>query len=101
MVKTFLICFRIIDWEYFTIGNDSYLISSNQQPGYREESDISLSSKDTLIYRWKGAEKFVVTHKLQTSPSADWEVIKDKQDTYLIYANGAGRITEIFKAKLR
>lgn len=96
-----LFCFRILDWEFFTVGNDSYLIASNQQPGHNSGTDLNLSHQDTIIYRWKGAEKFVPAHKIQTSPSADWEVIKDGTNTYIIYANGSGRTTEIFKARLR
>lgn len=95
------VIFRIIDWEYFTIGNDSYLIASNQLAGHREEPGLSPSNRDTIIYRWKGAEKFVPSHKIQTAPAADWEVIKDGHNTYLIYANGDGRTTELYKAKLR
>lgn len=93
--------FRIIDWEYFTVGNDSYLIASNQLPGYSAEFGISPENRDTIIYRWKGAEKFVPAHKIQTSPTADWEVIKDGVETYFIYANGASKTTEVYKAKLR
>lgn len=88
--------YRILDWEYFTVGNDSYLIGSNQRP--TGDGD---KFKDTIIYRWKGAEKFVPAHKIQTDASADWEAIYDGMDTYLIYANGGGRTTEIYKAKLR
>ena len=58
-------------------------------------------NRDTVIYRWQGAEKFVAAHKIQTPPSADWEVIQEGSDTYLIYANGAGTSTGIYKAKLR
>ena len=96
-----MLCCSIIDWEYFTIGNDSYLIASNQWRGSLKEHGFSSTYKDTIIYRWKGAEKFVPAHKIQTAPSADWEVIKDGQETYLIYANGAGRTTQVYKAKLR
>lgn len=78
------------------MGNDSYLIGSNQRP--TGDGD---KFKDTIIYRWKGAEKFVPAHKIQTDASADWEAIYDGMDTYLIYANGGGRTTEIYKAKLR
>lgn len=90
-----LLFYRILDWEYFTVGNDSFLIGSNQQP------TSSSQSKDTIIYRWKGAEKFVESAKIQTDASADWEVIYEGMNTYLIYANGGGSKTEIFKAKLR
>lgn len=92
---------RILDWEFFRVGEDSYLIGTNQQPGYNMEFGVSNTNRDTIIYRWQGAEKFVPTHKIQTSPSADWEVLTDGRNTYLIYANGSGRSTEIFKAKLR
>ncbi|KAF6018963.1 tspear [Bugula neritina] len=94
--------YGIIDWEYFTIGNDSYLIASNQRPGHMsDETTNQLATKETTIYRWKGTEKFVPSNKIEAAPAADWEVIQDGRQTYLIYANGAGATTQIYRAKLR
>lgn len=90
---------RIIDWEYFTIGNDSYLLASNQQPKPTTEESDRLANKATVIYRWQGSEKFVPKHKFDTGPAADWEVIQDEGNTYILYANGASNVNQIYKAK--
>jgi len=66
-----------------------------------DETTNQLATKETTIYRWKGTEKFVPSNKIEAAPAADWEVIQDGRQTYLIYANGAGATTQIYRAKLR
>ena len=89
------IYFSAIDWEYFTVGNDQYLIVSNAQNGGTEDQQL------TTIYRLQGVDKFVPVHQMYLEPSADWESFQDGDDFYLIYSNAKGRQSQVLKAKLK
>ncbi|XP_013394951.1 thrombospondin-type laminin G domain and EAR repeat-containing protein [Lingula anatina] len=82
----------IVDWETFTVGNDTFLIASNAQ----HDSDTSAS----VVYRWQGVEKFVPVHHLTDSvPCTDWESFTEKDVTYLINANAKSTLSQVLKVK--
>ncbi|CAH1789672.1 unnamed protein product [Owenia fusiformis] len=85
-----------IDWESFRIGDDHYLALSNAQ----NEPENSPSEKTSVIYRWRGVEKFVEERKLYTFPSTDWETFRTGGITYLVYANAKENISQLYKARL-
>ncbi|BFZ21725.1 hypothetical protein BsWGS_24764 [Bradybaena similaris] len=82
-----------VDWEYFNIGDNHYLIVSNAQNGGTGDSLL------TVLYRWQGLDKFVPIHYLHTLPNTDFEVIKDGPDIYLIYANAKNANSEVLRVK--
>ncbi|KAK6165532.1 hypothetical protein SNE40_022446 [Patella caerulea] len=85
--------YSAIDWEYFQVGPDHYLIVSNAQNGGSPDQHTS------IIYRWQGMEKFVAVHRLITPATADWEIFTDKKDVYLIYANAKDTTSQVLKVK--
>ncbi|CAG2237657.1 Thrombospondin-type laminin G domain and EAR repeat-containing protein [Mytilus edulis] len=66
--------YSAVDWEFFSIDDNSYLIVSNAQNGGNEEEQL------TTIYRWQGMDKFVPVHKMSTLPNTDWEVFHEGND---------------------
>ena len=62
------------DWEYFTIGSDSYLAMANYY------GDIS------KIYKWNGTS-FDEFQSIATNGAVDWEYFTIGSDTYLAVAN--------------
>ncbi|XP_071148872.1 thrombospondin-type laminin G domain and EAR repeat-containing protein-like [Mytilus edulis] len=85
--------YSAVDWEFFSIDDNSYLIVSNAQNGGNEEEQL------TTIYRWQGMDKFVPVHKMSTLPNTDWEVFHEGNDLYFIYANAKGRTSQVLKAR--
>ncbi|KAJ8320690.1 hypothetical protein KUTeg_002277 [Tegillarca granosa] len=81
-----------VDWEFFTLGTDSYLIQSNAQNGGNENQHFS------YIYRWQGLDRFVPVHEMATLPNTDWEVFQDGQETYFVYSNPKGKVSQVMKA---
>jgi hypothetical protein len=67
------------DWEFFTIGSDTYLAVANRYNG----STYNINSK---IYRWNGTS-FTETQSIPTNGAADWEFFTIGSDTYLAVAN--------------
>ncbi|KAJ8003712.1 hypothetical protein DPEC_G00151160 [Dallia pectoralis] len=61
--------YSAIDWEFFTVGEDSYLVVAN----YFDGESYSLNS---IIYRWQGYGGFVPIHCLPTIGCSDWEFFK-------------------------
>ena len=93
-----LIChfiyFSAVDWEYFQIGKHHYLLISNAQLDPK-------TPPESVVYQWRGVEKFVPVHRLPTMPCADWETFEIGGQTYIIYANSEDNLSQIFKAKFR
>ncbi|XP_070188446.1 thrombospondin-type laminin G domain and EAR repeat-containing protein-like [Littorina saxatilis] len=85
--------FSAIDWEYMQIGSDHYLIVSNAQNGGNGDHLKS------VIYRWQGVDRFVPVHHMVTQPNADFDVFRDKEDIYLVYASAKSPISEVLKVK--
>ncbi|KAK3083162.1 hypothetical protein FSP39_015455 [Pinctada imbricata] len=84
--------YSAIDWEFFSIENDHYLVVSNAQNSNIEQ-DLQ-----TAIYRWQGADKFVLVHEMFTLPNSDWEIFEEDGDVYFLYSNAKGRTSQIYKA---
>jgi len=68
-----------IDWEFFTIGSDSYLAVANSF----NDSTYNLDSK---IYRWNGTS-FTETQSLPSHGAYDWEFFTIGSDSYLAVAH--------------
>ncbi|XP_041374833.1 thrombospondin-type laminin G domain and EAR repeat-containing protein-like [Gigantopelta aegis] len=85
--------YSAIDWEYFTVGGDHFLIVSNAQNG---GADRQLHS---VVYRWQGLDKFVPVHNLITLPTADWETFTVNDDVFLICANAKDTTSKVVKVK--
>ncbi|ESP00777.1 hypothetical protein LOTGIDRAFT_140648 [Lottia gigantea] len=85
--------YSAIDWEYFGIGSDHYIIVSNAQNGGTFEQHTS------IIYRWQGMDRFVPVHKMATPPTTDWEIFTQNKDVYLIYANANDNTSQVLKVK--
>lgn len=89
----------IIDWEFFKVGAESYLIASNTLRDLKSFEDEPRAQ--TVIYRWQGVEKFVPAHRLNLQqPSADWEALYDGGQVYLVSANSRDQQTELYKVQL-
>jgi len=108
----------VLDWEAFTVGDSHYLVAAQYfntdsvktatarttstrtdiNSGVYSDGDITTSS---AIYRWQGAEKFVPVHHIATPPSTDWETFTTTRgEAYLVCANGAAGVSQLFKVKL-
>ncbi|XP_069107591.1 thrombospondin-type laminin G domain and EAR repeat-containing protein-like [Argopecten irradians] len=85
--------YSAVDWEFFTVGDDNFLLVSNAQNG-GEERELK-----STMYRWQGLDGFVPVHVMTTLPNSDWEVFTDGDDTYFIYTNAKGRNSQILKAR--
>ena len=72
------------DWEFFTIGADSYLAVANRG----NDTTLSIDSK---IYRWNGT-MFVEFQVIPTHGARDWEYFTAGGDSFLAVANGTGPI---------
>ena len=82
-----------IDWEVFTVGDDTYLAISNAQNGGGPDRHRS------VIYRWQGVEKFVPKHYLETYSSADLETFTADGQQYLVYANPKESVSQVYHIK--
>ena len=97
----FLLCFSAIDWEFFEVGEDHFLVVSNaQHDGSEEFAGRPLATTRSVIYRWQGVEKFVPVHYLNTLPSADWESFTVAGEIYLVYANANDNVSQVYKIKM-
>ncbi|KAM6946166.1 thrombospondin-type laminin G domain and EAR repeat-containing protein [Aplochiton taeniatus] len=81
-----------LDWEFFTIHNDSFLVVAN----HRRASD-SNHNIDSVVYRWdQGTKSFQVNQTLLTSGAYDWEFFTVGPYHFLVVANTFdGRSTAI------
>ncbi len=67
------------DWEFFTIGSDSYLAVANS----RDDSTVNINSK---IYKWNGTS-FAEFQSILTHSATDWEYFTISSDSYLAVTN--------------
>ncbi|KAL1021958.1 hypothetical protein UPYG_G00020410 [Umbra pygmaea] len=84
--------YSAVDWEFFTVGDDSYLIVANSFDG---ESH----SLNSIIYRWQGYEGFVPIHQLPTIGSSDWEFFTSGEESYLMYSSATSSLSKVFRLK--
>jgi len=68
-----------VNWEFFTIGTDSYLAVAN----WHNDTTHNIDSK---IYRWNGTS-FVEFQSIPTSGTWGWESLTIGSDAYLVVAN--------------
>ncbi|XP_036965589.1 thrombospondin-type laminin G domain and EAR repeat-containing protein-like isoform X2 [Acanthopagrus latus] len=81
-----------VDWEFFTIGEEKFLVVANSHDG----SSYSLNS---VVYRWQGYEGFVPVHSLPTFGCRDWEHFNTDEGSFLIYSSATSRLSKVFKLR--
>ncbi|KAG8000440.1 Thrombospondin-type laminin G domain and EAR repeat-containing protein [Nibea albiflora] len=81
-----------VDWEFFTIGEEKFLVVANSHDG----SSYSLNS---IVYRWQGYEGFVPIHSLPTFGCRDWEHFSTDEGSFLIYSSATSRLSKVFKLR--
>uniref|UniRef100_A0A8C7GAS8 Thrombospondin type laminin G domain and EAR repeats n=1 Tax=Oncorhynchus kisutch TaxID=8019 RepID=A0A8C7GAS8_ONCKI len=87
-----IVTYSAVDWEFFTVGEESYLVVANSFDG---ESH----SLNSIIYRWQGYEGFVPIHRLPTIGCSDWEFFTSGEDSYLIYSSATAPLSKVFRLK--
>ncbi|XP_078465383.1 thrombospondin-type laminin G domain and EAR repeat-containing protein [Lampetra planeri] len=85
-----ILTYSATDWEFFTVGDEKYLIVANSFDG----SSYSLNS---VIYRWQGYERFVPVHRLPTVACADWEKAVIGDQRYLLYSNAHDKVSKVLR----
>ncbi|XP_072118502.1 thrombospondin-type laminin G domain and EAR repeat-containing protein-like [Mobula birostris] len=88
-----ILTYSAVDWEFFTVGDDSFLVVANSYDG----SKFFLNS---VIYRWQGYESFVPVHRLPTYGCTDWEQFNTEEGSYLIYSSAKERISKVLRLKV-
>ncbi|XP_052004952.1 thrombospondin-type laminin G domain and EAR repeat-containing protein-like [Xyrauchen texanus] len=81
-----------LDWEYFTVGDDKFLVVANSYDG----TSYLLNS---VIYRWQGYEGFVPVHRLNTNGCRDWEFFNTTDGSYLIYSSARAALSKVLKLR--
>uniref|UniRef100_A0A8C1SQG5 Thrombospondin-type laminin G domain and EAR repeats b n=1 Tax=Cyprinus carpio TaxID=7962 RepID=A0A8C1SQG5_CYPCA len=81
-----------LDWEYFTVGDDRFLVVANSYDG----NSYSLNS---VIYRWQGFEGFIPVHRLSTNGCSDWEYFNTTDGSYLIYSSARAALSKVLKLR--
>ncbi|XP_065105138.1 thrombospondin-type laminin G domain and EAR repeat-containing protein [Paramisgurnus dabryanus] len=81
-----------LDWEYFTVGDDKFLVVANSFDG----TSYSLNS---VIYRWQGYEGFVPVHRLNTNGCRDWEFFNTTEGSYLIFSSARAALSKVLKLR--
>ncbi|XP_063070688.1 thrombospondin-type laminin G domain and EAR repeat-containing protein-like [Engraulis encrasicolus] len=81
-----------VDWEFFTIGTQSFLVVANSYNG----TSYTLKS---VIYRWQGSEGFVAAHDLLTVGCRDWEFFNTTEGSFLVYASATTTLSKVFRLK--
>ncbi|TRZ00568.1 hypothetical protein DNTS_022952 [Danionella cerebrum] len=81
-----------LDWEYFTVGDDKFLVVANSFDG----ASYSLTS---VIYRWQGYEGFIPVNRLSTNGCRDWEFFNTTDGSYLIYSSARATVSKVLKIK--
>ncbi|XP_060939269.1 thrombospondin-type laminin G domain and EAR repeat-containing protein-like [Limanda limanda] len=87
-----IITYSAVDWEFFSLGEEHFLIVANSFNG----ESYSLNS---VLYRWQGYEGFVPVHWLPTIGCSDWEFFSYKGQSYLIYSSAKEPLSKVFKLK--
>jgi len=101
----------VYDWEAFSVGDSVYLVSAEYSITDSHHTtttsttdaaadDVAMTTS-SAIYRWQGAEKFVLVHRLNTPPATDWETFTTRTgDVYLVCANAVAGVSQLFKVKM-
>ncbi|XP_026711354.1 thrombospondin-type laminin G domain and EAR repeat-containing protein isoform X1 [Athene cunicularia] len=87
-----LLTYSALDWEFFSVGDDSFLVVANSFDGFT----FSINS---IIYRWQGYEGFVAAHHLPTVGCRDWEAFHTAEGSYLLYSSAKEPLSKVLKLK--
>ncbi|XP_035167973.1 thrombospondin-type laminin G domain and EAR repeat-containing protein-like isoform X1 [Oxyura jamaicensis] len=87
-----LLTYSALDWEFFSMGDDSFLVVANSFDGLT-------FSVNSIIYRWQGYEGFVAVHHLPTVGCRDWEAFNTTEGSYLIYSSAKEPLSKVLKLK--
>uniref|UniRef100_A0A8C4ZCB0 Thrombospondin type laminin G domain and EAR repeats n=1 Tax=Gadus morhua TaxID=8049 RepID=A0A8C4ZCB0_GADMO len=87
-----IITYSAVDWEFFSLGEDYFLVVANSFDG----DSYSLNS---VLYRWRGYEGFVPVHWLPTIGCSDWEFFTYEEKSYLIYSSAKAPLSKVFMLK--
>ncbi|NXG50802.1 TSEAR protein, partial [Psilopogon haemacephalus] len=87
-----LLTFSALDWEFFSVGDDSFLVVANSFDGFT-------FSVNSIIYRWQGYEGFVAVHHLPTVGCRDWEAFHTAEGSYLLYSSAKEPLSKVLKLK--
>uniref|UniRef100_A0A8C5M430 Thrombospondin type laminin G domain and EAR repeats n=1 Tax=Leptobrachium leishanense TaxID=445787 RepID=A0A8C5M430_9ANUR len=87
-----ILTYSAVDWEFFTVGEDYYLVVANSFDG----NSFSVNS---VIYRWQGYEGFVPIHHLPTYGCRDWEAFNTTTGSYIMYSSAKEPIARVLKLK--
>ncbi|XP_041669137.1 thrombospondin-type laminin G domain and EAR repeat-containing protein-like [Cheilinus undulatus] len=87
-----IITYSAVDWEFFSLGEEYFLVVANSFNG----ESYSLNS---ILYRWQGYEGFVPVHWLPTIGCSDWEFFSSRGESYLIYSSAKAPLSKVFKLK--
>ncbi|KAM9127396.1 thrombospondin-type laminin G domain and EAR repeat-containing protein isoform 2-T2 [Pangshura tecta] len=87
-----LLTYSALDWEFFSVGEDSFLVVANSFDGFT-------FSVNSIIYRWQGYEGFVAVHRLPTFGCRDWEAFHTTAGSYLMYSSAREPLSKVLKLK--
>ncbi|NXT70968.1 TSEAR protein, partial [Chaetops frenatus] len=87
-----LLTYSALDWEFFSVGEDSFLVVANSFDGFT-------FSVNSIIYRWQGYEGFVAAHHLPTVGCRDWEAFHTPEGSYLFYSSAKEPLSRVLKLK--
>ncbi|KAM9613807.1 thrombospondin-type laminin G domain and EAR repeat-containing protein isoform 2-T2 [Morphnus guianensis] len=87
-----LLTYSALDWEFFSVGDDSFLVVANSFDGFT-------FSVNSIIYRWQGYEGFVAAHHLPTVGCRDWEAFHTVEGSYLLYSSAKEPLSKVLKLK--
>ncbi|XP_053842414.1 thrombospondin-type laminin G domain and EAR repeat-containing protein isoform X2 [Vidua macroura] len=87
-----LLTYSALDWEFFSVGDDSFLVVANSFDGFT-------FSVNSIIYRWQGYEGFVAAHHLPTVGCRDWEAFHTAEGSYLFYSSAKEPLSKVLKLK--
>ncbi|KAM9304852.1 thrombospondin-type laminin G domain and EAR repeat-containing protein [Gastrophryne carolinensis] len=87
-----VITYSAVDWEFFTVGEDNFLVVANSYDG----NSFFVNS---VIYRWQGYEGFVAVHYLPTYGCRDWEAFSTSNGSYIMYSSAKEPMSRVLKLK--
>ncbi|XP_063285980.1 thrombospondin-type laminin G domain and EAR repeat-containing protein [Pelobates fuscus] len=87
-----ILTYSAVDWEFFTVGEDYFLVVANSFDG----SSFAVNS---VIYRWQGYEGFVAVHYLPTYGCRDWEAFNTSSGSFLMYSSAKEPTARVLKLK--
>lgn len=121
-----IVVFSAVDWEFFTIGEEKFLVVANSHDGssyslnsvvyrfvppvrglrdiFRFGVAVSVASDFLYLFflrgfRWQGYEGFVPVHSLPTFGCRDWEHFNTDEGSFLIYSSATSRLSKVFKLR--